>query len=97
MVRLPLDVRKEQRVKIERIRELNETLTKVLADPQPGHITWCSWLHATMQSICSEWQTTTSAAEVPASDVEGYGYVCAPASDEDVRKAFRRMRETEES
>lgn len=41
---------------IERLRELNETLAKVLVDPQPGLITWHSWLHDTMETICNEWQ-----------------------------------------
>lgn len=42
-------------MKLERLQELNNTLTKVLADPQPGLFTWGIWLEDTMRTLCKEW------------------------------------------
>ncbi len=42
-------------MKLERIKQLNDQLTILVQDPQPGLIGWCLTLHETMNSLRVEW------------------------------------------
>lgn len=51
---------------LDRLKELNRQLQVLLADPQPGLMSWHMCLNDTMSSLISEWtkkpRETTNAA-----------------------------------
>ncbi len=47
-------------MKIEEIKELNDRLTRLLADPQPGLMGWCMALSDVMSSLTAGWGPAVS-------------------------------------
>ena len=50
---------------IEHIKELNQRLTALLADPQPGFISWCRCLDEVMTELSNEWNKKQENKDTP--------------------------------